>query len=64
MIITRKNGAKMKLILLDAEFSGEQRYPKFSNGEKYGRLRFISIIMQQVINLQKFKFHVSDQDTR
>ena len=63
-----KNGIKINLVSLDAEFSGEQHIQnpvKFSLGKKsYGRLKFYANIVQQGINIQNFKFHVSDYNLR
>ena len=63
-----KNGIKIKLVSLDAELSGEQHIQnplKSPLGKKnYGRLKFYPNIVQQGINIQNFKFHVSDYNLR
>ena len=68
MTIPGKNGIKIKLVSLDAEVSGEQHIQnplKSSFGRKsYGRLKFYANLMQQGINIQNCKFHVSDYNLR
>ena len=63
-----KNGIKINLVLLDAEFPGEQHIqnPLKSSLEKksYGRLKFYADTVQQGINIQNCKFHVSDCNSR
>ena len=68
MTIPGKNGIKINLLSLDAEFSGQQHIQnplKYPLGKKsYGRLKFYANIVQQGINIQNFKFHVSDYNLR